>query len=666
MPELLEKILAYSLLVLGFGFVVFFHELGHFLAAKWVGIKVEQFAIGFGQAIVSWRQGMGFVWGASWKKLDKLKAEGKDVSQYGETEYRWNWLPLGGYVKMLGQDDMDPNALSDDPRSYNRKSIGARMFVVSAGVIMNVILAFIFFVGLFLGGYHVQPARIGPMFVNSPAQLAGFQVGDVVKTFDGQYQHDFTKLVLNTALTRTNQPIPVVVERDGKEIELSVRPQMDPQRNVYVMGFSIIGQLRGVDEALAEKLKEAISRPLDPAQDLLPGDVITAVNGVDTAGKGYELLDRAVQSSGGKPVLLTVQNAKGETRAVKARMRFEAFFGAASFNIAGLLPQPMIAGASEKSPVKAMVQAGDVVTAIYINDERLTNPPLAELVKHIYKAGADSAKVKLELERDGARRITESVVPSVRVAPSTYGLGVPMEMSTDRPIVAGTVDGSAAARAGIPQGALIRTVASQEVQTWTDVLEKLRAVAGPAELTYAMVDDAGKVREGAAKTATLQLTGTELQTLTNIRYAHELLLKEGLIKRQTNNPLTAIAWGVEETRDLLLQFYVTLHRVFVAQSVSATNFMGPIGIVHAGSFFASRGWDSLVWFLAMISANLAVVNFLPIPIVDGGLFIFLIIERVTGKPLSPRMQQVAQLVGLAIILSIFLLVTYQDIRRIFL
>jgi regulator of sigma E protease len=73
--------------------------------------------------------------------------------------------------------------------------------------------------------------------------------------------------------------------------------------------------------------------------------------------------------------------------------------------------------------------------------------------------------------------------------------------------------------------------------------------------------------------------------------------------------------------------------------------------------------DWLLWFLCMISANLAVVNFLPIPIVDGGLFTFLIIEKIQGKPLSARTQSIAQIVGLAILVSVFLLVTYQDITR---
>src|SRR5436190_22263775 len=97
------------LLILGFGFVIFFHELGHFLAAKWVGIRVEQFAVGFGQALISWRKGMGFKTGSSGKKYEELVAAGQ-AGDVGETEYRLNWIPLGGYVKMLGQDDLHANS----------------------------------------------------------------------------------------------------------------------------------------------------------------------------------------------------------------------------------------------------------------------------------------------------------------------------------------------------------------------------------------------------------------------------------------------------------------------------------------------------------------------------------------------------------------------------
>ncbi len=202
----LPNILAIAALVFGFGFVVFFHELGHFLAAKWVGIKVEQFAVGFGHALFAFRKGLGFRVGSTTKEFEQRlrdHAEKKfnrrgDISatEYsqvaaelglGETEYRLNWMPLGGYVKMLGQDDLNPAAQSDDPRAYNRKSIGARMFVVSAGVIMNVILAAIFFMIVFLMGFNVPPSMVGGYQTNSPAQQAGLQIGDRIKSFDGDH-----------------------------------------------------------------------------------------------------------------------------------------------------------------------------------------------------------------------------------------------------------------------------------------------------------------------------------------------------------------------------------------------------------------------------------------------------------------------------------------------
>src|SRR5436190_21319849 len=102
MEVFLLKTLSIALLVIGFGFVIFWHELGHFLAAKWVGIRVEQFAVGMGHAIVSWRKGMGFQLGTSGRRYEKLQtaaAEGDtsvDLSRYGETEYRLNWIPIGG------------------------------------------------------------------------------------------------------------------------------------------------------------------------------------------------------------------------------------------------------------------------------------------------------------------------------------------------------------------------------------------------------------------------------------------------------------------------------------------------------------------------------------------------------------------------------------------
>jgi regulator of sigma E protease len=135
-----DSIWAFALLVLGFGFVIFVHELGHFAVAKWVGVKVTQFAIGFGPSALSWRQGVGFTTGTTEpeyeRRIDAYVEEHKQAFEeedqrtepskrptlavrkdqarralgLGETEYRLNWLPLGGYVKMLGQEDLNPDA----------------------------------------------------------------------------------------------------------------------------------------------------------------------------------------------------------------------------------------------------------------------------------------------------------------------------------------------------------------------------------------------------------------------------------------------------------------------------------------------------------------------------------------------------------------------------
>jgi regulator of sigma E protease len=150
-----------------------------------------------------------------------------------------------------------------------------------------------------------------------------------------------------------------------------------------------------------------------------------------------------------------------------------------------------------------------------------------------------------------------------------------------------------------------------------------------------------------------------------MRVMSDLVMGELTEVRKTHNPLVALGWGVTETRDLILQFYVTLKRVFSDRTVSPRNFMGPLGIFDAGAKFAFKGTDWLIWFLAMISANLAVVNFLPIPIVDGGHFVFLLIEKVQGRPPSRRVLETAQLVGLFFIIGVFLLVTYNDISRMF-
>jgi regulator of sigma E protease len=182
------------------------------------------------------------------------------------------------------------------------------------------------------------------------------------------------------------------------------------------------------------------------------------------------------------------------------------------------------------------------------------------------------------------------------------------------------------------------------------------ATSATAKITY--------TRPGVEKPAKteMKLDADQLADVRSVRYKNYLALAEFTKARKTSSPLQAAGWGITETRDFILQFYLTLRRM-ADRSISPSNMMGPVGIFIGGKAFAYKGIDWLLWFLSMISANLAVVNFLPIPVVDGGQFMFLIFEKIKGRPLSAKAMAIAQYAGLAFLAAVVLFVTYNDIFR---
>ena len=166
---LLGKVTNIAMVAIGLGLVIFFHELGHFAVAKWCDVKVERFSIGFGPIIKSFK--------------------------HGETEYALSWIPFGGYVKMLGQDDVDPSQLTSeeialDPRSYSAKPVYQRMGIISVGVIMNIITGMLFFAFAFRLGVASTPCVVGAAIPGMPAWEAGIQPGDVITKINGEKTHD--------------------------------------------------------------------------------------------------------------------------------------------------------------------------------------------------------------------------------------------------------------------------------------------------------------------------------------------------------------------------------------------------------------------------------------------------------------------------------------------
>ncbi len=217
------------------GMVVFFHELGHFLVARWCGVNVKAFSLGFGREIVGFNDKHG-------------------------TRWRLSILPLGGYVQFMDDDNatsvptqgqLDGSA-ENDPGRFHNKPLWQRTAVVAAGPIANFLLAIVIFAGVYMAvGERTRSARVDAVVENSAAAQAGFKKGDVIVSIDGAEVNRFRDLVrIVTAAAETD--LTFVVERDGKMITLVATPKrqdiVDRFGNEYRQGRLGVSQTANADE----------------------------------------------------------------------------------------------------------------------------------------------------------------------------------------------------------------------------------------------------------------------------------------------------------------------------------------------------------------------------------------------------------------------------------
>ena len=231
--------------LLGFSLVIFVHELGHFLAAKWAGVNVEKFCIGFGKELFGFTR--------------------------GGTRYGWNILPLGGYVKMLGQEDfvVDKSGelkVKDQPGSFTSKTIAQRMVIVSAGVIMNLIFAAIGLSIYMMVGYDTQPPVVGVVVPASPAARAGLVPGDRIAAVNGKSVSDYEELRTRIALSDPDEVLELDVMRDGKLLlpKPRVIPRFNESERVRQLGISFgTNRFVSVTDSLNETPRENELNPKD-------------------------------------------------------------------------------------------------------------------------------------------------------------------------------------------------------------------------------------------------------------------------------------------------------------------------------------------------------------------------------------------------------------------
>ncbi len=654
----MEKILYVIEVVLGFGGLIFIHELGHFLLAKRAGVKVLRFAIGFD------------FWG--------LRLFKKTI---GETEYVIGAFPLGGYVKMLGQEDLptegeEEEALPDG--HFLSKSVWARTQIISGGVIANFLLAFLLAYGAFVFGYHRYPNEIGGVGFDSLE--AGMKPGDVIESVGGDRVESWTEMFMAYALAEPGQDIQMVVRRDGELVELMIPVLRDPDQPINLPDFD---RATGLQIAAIEA-ESAASRA-----GVQAGDTLVSVNGIqlDTwnqfsslvaaeAGQNVQLGVQRLEEDGSAGAVEVLEMTLGETDDYLAPTRALGFGAGEPPIVDGVLPDSPGAQAGLKAGDRFQ-QVGGVDVATWRDAWILIEYAEADVPLPITVL-RDEQPVKLALIPQRAPHWAIGVwgLPGIGAIHRAPGAAREIEKGGVSPscgseeveipgIRIGWLDPDGpAAEAGLQVGDIVTKL------TFTgDDGEPVEKPAYSWNYTYSVLarNTIGEgyvnldfIRDDRAMSKAVELVpdpqGKRRGLVGVMGVYQQEFVRLG--------PIEAIVPSLRKPFTLFDEFLKGFRAMFTGR-VSPTTIAGPMGILDVTYDAASQGFGDLLLLLALISVNLAIINFLPIPITDGGHAMFLLYEKVRGRRMSEAVQGKLMWAGLVFILMIFVFATWNDIGRIF-
>jgi regulator of sigma E protease len=270
--------------------LVFIHELGHFAVARLCGVRVEVFSIGFGPELFG--------------RTDRTG-----------TRWKFSWLPLGGYVRMFGQEEnvIEGEAarpLTDAERkvSFKDKSVWQRMAIVVAGPAANFLFAIVVLALIYgFTGKPFIPPVVGVVTPGSAAADAGLQTRDRILALNGAPVAEFGDIEIKVQLN-LDQPLAITVDRAGQQLELTAHPKVAPTKDLF--GNSVKMAQLGIAPHLEPVIGEVVSGSAADAAGLQPGDRIVALNGTPVTDFGQVVT--AVRDSVDKPLAVTVERAGKE------------------------------------------------------------------------------------------------------------------------------------------------------------------------------------------------------------------------------------------------------------------------------------------------------------------------------------------------------------------
>jgi len=258
--------IVYFLIVIGI--LVFVHEFGHFIMAKRAGVRVEKFSLGMGPKLFGYKK--------------------------GDTEYVLSWFPIGGYVKMAGENpDEEPTGATDE---FQSKTVWQRAKIAATGPLTNIMLAFLIMPLVFMVGTYMEgPAKVGSVEKGSPAERAGFRQGDIVEKVNGRTISSWTK-ALTLIAVNPESDVNIAIERAGEKQVLTLRPIIGTDLNIGISGL--------IPDMPPQIVKVRDGSPADKA-GVKASDKVLAVNGTEIYN--FDQFSPLINKSGGKPVRITIE-----------------------------------------------------------------------------------------------------------------------------------------------------------------------------------------------------------------------------------------------------------------------------------------------------------------------------------------------------------------------
>lgn len=656
----LTSVLNILMVAVGLGFVIFLHELGHFLLAKWYGVKVEKFSIGFGPTLLGFHK--------------------------GETEYVLAAVPLGGFVKMLGEGPDEEASKSTDPRAYPNKSVGARMAIISAGVIMNLILGLACFVYAYGQGMEEIPTKIGAVMAGSPAYVAGMRPGDEIVSIDGRGDLTFNNMTLKIRLSGQGQVLHFELKRPGRDalIPIDIEPRREGTAEHPGIGISPSRDLimYGPPGSHPFVAPAGLARPVpEPDGGFQRRDRVVAVGRVGqepSLVEDFQEYERIVARHRDKDLNVVVERLPkaGASRAANsAPERATVVLPPNHFVDFGfrLKIEPIAAVQKDSLAEQAGFRKGDLIVKVGgVDFDPMSLPSVCydhagrPMTFRVERRDVDGATKTIELTAtpDDTPPWTELAFPSEPVEVSGLGLAYPV-----RPAITAVAAGSPAARAGLEIGDVINAMTIPPMPA-----AKGEPVEKPDEFTF---DDKSAdwprafqiLQLGPRRAVELTVNKSNKKVLItpepNLEWFHVMRGEQFQPLFRKLPPLdakAALRRGFDDTVENILNIYA-MFRSLAQSRVSPKNLGGPILIAQVAYSAAGSSLTDLVHFLGILSINLAVLNFLPIPPLDGGQMLFLLAEKVRGKPLPDSALIAGTYVGLVLVLGLMVFVIFQDVAR---